>query len=107
MSELWESARVVLGLASLSIGSVLVLIGAIGLVRLRDVYQRMHGAGIVDTGGAGLILLGLLLLAETQASIVRLILIGVILVFTAPTATHAIARAARFANVKPQLKDDA
>ena len=42
----------------LSVGSLGVLFGALGLLRLGDVYQRMHGAGIIDTGGAGLILFG-------------------------------------------------
>ncbi|MEC8099509.1 MAG: monovalent cation/H(+) antiporter subunit G [Pseudomonadota bacterium] len=35
---------------------------------------------------------------------VRLVLIGLLLALTSPTATHAIARAAHFAGVKPLLK---
>ena len=37
-------------------GAFFVVTGAIGLVRLPDVYTRMHGAGVVDTLGAGLFL---------------------------------------------------
>ena len=44
----------------LAAGSIFVLIGAFGLVRLPDFYTRLHAAGITDTLGAELILLGLM-----------------------------------------------
>lgn len=94
-----------LGYAFLAIGSLGVVLGTLGLIRLGDVYQRMHGAGIVDTGGAGLILLGLLLLSPHWTVTVRLILIGFILVMTGPTATHAIARMARVSGIEPTTND--
>jgi multicomponent Na+:H+ antiporter subunit G len=93
-----------IGYISLGLGSLGVVIGALGLLRLGDIYQRMHGSGIVDTGGAGLILFGLLLLSPDWTVSVRLILIGFILVMTSPTATHAIARAARVSGVEGELK---
>ena len=46
-------------------GSIFVLIGAFGILRLPDFYTRLHAAGLTDTMGAGLVLLGLLLQAET------------------------------------------
>ena len=46
-------------------GSILVLIGAFGIWRLPDFYTRLHPAGLTDTMGAGLILLGLLLQTES------------------------------------------
>jgi multicomponent Na+:H+ antiporter subunit G len=98
-----ETAQLILGIGSIALGSLTVILGAIGLLRLGDVYQRMHGAGIVDTGGAGLILFGLLLLSPDWSVSVRIILIGALLIMTSPTATHAIARAARFAGVEPEL----
>ncbi len=91
-----------LGIAALSLGSLAVVLGALGLVRLDDVYQRMHGTGIVDTGGAGLILFGLLMFSPDWTVTVRLILIGFILVMTGPTATHAIARAVRVSGNEPE-----
>lgn len=91
-----------LGLAALALGSLAVVLGALGLLRLGDVYQRMHGTGIVDTGGAGLILLGLLMFSPDWTATVRLVLIGFILVMTGPTATHAIARAVRVSGNEPE-----
>ncbi|MBL6787178.1 MAG: monovalent cation/H(+) antiporter subunit G, partial [PS1 clade bacterium] len=46
---------------------------------------------------------GLLLASPDWTVSVRLALIGLLLALTSPTATHAIARAAHFAGVKPQL----
>ena len=43
----------------LAAGSIFVLIGGFGLIRLPDFYTRLHAAGITDTLGAELILLGL------------------------------------------------
>jgi multicomponent Na+:H+ antiporter subunit G len=102
MSMVWQIIEIV-GYISLGLGSLGVIFGALGLLRLGDIYQRMHGSGIVDTGGAGLILFGLLLLSPDWTVSVRLILIGFILVMTSPTATHAIARAARVSGVDGEL----
>ena len=44
-------------------GSAFAIIGAVGLIRLPDVYTRMHGASVTDTLGAGLILSGLMVQA--------------------------------------------
>lgn len=99
-----DNIIMVAAITSLCVGALGVLFGALGLLRLGDVYQRMHGAGIIDTGGAGLILFGLLLASPDWTVSVRLVLIGLLLGLTSPTATHAIARAAHFAGVKPLLK---
>ena len=99
-----ENIVTVIAIFSLGVGSLGVLFGALGLLRLGDVYQRMHGAGIIDTGGAGLILFGMLLASPDWTVSARLVLIGLLLGLTSPTATHAIARAAHFAGVKPLLK---
>lgn len=91
--------------AALMTGCALVLTGALGLVRMPDFYTRMHPAGITDTLGAGLILLGLMFQAGPDLVTVKLILIGVFLFFTSPTSTHAIANAALVAGLKPQGTD--
>ena len=48
-----DNIIMVAAIISLCVGALGVLFGALGLLRLGDVYQRMHGAGIIDTGGAG------------------------------------------------------
>ena len=88
-------------------GSLFVMIGALGVVRLPDMFSRMHGAGVIDTLGAGLILLGLILQAGWGIVGLKLLLIGLFLYFTSPTTSHALARAALDSGLKPFLGKDA
>jgi len=83
-------------------GGAISLIGAVGLLRLPDVYARMHGAGMIETMGAGLILVGLMIQAGASLVTIKLILIVVFLFFTNPATTHALARAALNAGVGPK-----
>lgn len=87
-------------------GALFCLIGAIGVLRFPDVYSRMHAAGITDTLGALLVLLGLLLLAGFSLAAAKIVFILAFLWMTSPTATHALAKAARHGGVHPQLAGD-
>ncbi|MDE0944735.1 MAG: monovalent cation/H(+) antiporter subunit G [Alphaproteobacteria bacterium] len=88
-------------------GAAFIVIGAFGMWRLPDFYTRLHPAGLTDTMGAGLILLGLLLQAEAGMVAIKLLIIAVLLLFTSPTSGHATARAALAAGLRPwQAKDD-
>ncbi len=89
--------------ALLIAGAGFALIGAVGLFRLPDFYARTHAAGITDSAGAALMLLGLLLQAESLAVAVRLLLILLFLLFTSPAAAHALAHAAFGDGIKPLL----
>lgn len=98
-----EVLQGIAGWGLLIAGSVLLVIGAIGIVRLPDVFARMHGAGIIDTLGAGSILLGLMVQAGFTGVTIKLVLILVFILFTSPTTTHALARAALAGGVTPRL----
>ena len=54
--------QVVLALAWVAVGFGLffTVVGAIGVLRMPDVYSRLHAAGMTDTMGAGFLLIGLL-----------------------------------------------
>ena len=84
-------------------GSLFCVVGAVGMVRMPDLYTRMHAASVIETLGAGLILLGLLLQAGLTLVAVKLLIIGMLIFFASPTATHALARAAMVRGVKPLL----
>ena len=88
-------------------GSVFILIGAIGLVRLPDFYTRLHGAGIVDTLGAGLFIAGLMLQGGLTLTTVKLLLMFIFIMFASPTSSYALANAALSQGVEPQIDDDA
>lgn len=76
-------------------GSLFVLSGGVGLLRFPDFYTRVHAVGLTDSVGAGLILLGLLLLTPDWGTGFRLVVIVAFLLLTGPTATHTLAQAAR------------
>ena len=82
-------------------GSAFAVIGGVGLLRLPDVFARMHGGGITDTLGAGLILVGLMFQSGLSLTTGKLVMVLLFLLVTSPTATHAVARAALSADVKP------
>ena len=90
----------------LTAGSIFILIGTLGLVRLPDFYTRLHASGITDTLGAELILIAMMLQAGFSLITVKLILISLFIFFTSPTATHAVAAAARTIGLRPVLVPD-
>jgi multicomponent Na+:H+ antiporter subunit G len=89
--------------AALVAGGFFCVVGAVGLVRMPDFYTRMHGASVTDTLGAGLVLAGLVLQAGLTLVTAKLVIIGLLVLFASPTATHALARAAFLRGVKPLL----
>ena len=86
-------------------GAILLLIGAIGVLRFPDFYTRLHAVSICDTLGAGLVLVGLMLQGGLSLVTVKLLLIFYFMIFTGPTAVHALAGAALQAKVKPLVDD--
>ena len=100
-AELIEIARDLVSAALLITGTVFVLAGAIGVNRLPEFYARMHAAGVTDTLGAELIVLGLVAQAGFTLLSAKLLLLGLFVFLTSPTATHAVANAAFKAGLKP------
>ena len=92
--------------ALLAAGRCLVLVGTIGMLRLPDFFTRLHAAGITDTLGAELMLIGMMLQAGFSLITVKLILISLFIFFTSPTATHAVANAGRTMGLKPAMVPD-
>lgn len=84
-------------------GGFFGIVGGIGLLRFPDLFSRFHAAGVTDTLGAGLILIGLMLQAGWSLITIKLVLILAFGLFTSPTATHALAKAALHGKTKPLL----
>ena len=87
-------------------GIVALITGAIGLVRLPDLFSRTHAVGMMDTAGVGFIILGLIIHEGFTLISVKLALVGIFLFFTSPIATHAVAQVAYRAGLKPVVEDD-
>ena len=96
----------IVGNVAIVAGMFFLVTGALGVIRMPDVFTRQHAAGMTDTAGAGLILFGLMFHGSFPV-IIRLVAIFVFLVFTSPIATHSVCRSALHHGVKPLLGDDA
>jgi multicomponent Na+:H+ antiporter subunit G len=97
----------VLGWFCVLAGSLIVLVGSLGLLRLPDLFSRLHGAGMTDTLGAGLLVAGMLVHVTDWLIAVKLILIVAFLGITSPTTSHALARAALHGGLRPWTKNAA
>ncbi|HET7313743.1 monovalent cation/H(+) antiporter subunit G [Salinisphaera sp.] len=87
-------------------GALACVISGFGMLRMPDLFARIHAASVADTGGMLLILTGLMIQAGFGLTTARLVLIVVFLLITGPTATHALARAARQDGLKPDSEED-
>ena len=96
----------ILSWISLMVGGFFCIVGAVGLLRMPDFYTRLHAASVIETLGAGFILLGLLLQAGFSLEAAKLLFIGLLIFFASPTATHALANAARAKGLQPKLADE-
>ena len=85
-------------------GSAFVLIGGIGVLRMPNVYTRLHAASLTDTLGTLLIITGLVVQAGFTLAAVKLIAVAMFLLTTGPTATYALANAALLSGNMPQAR---
>ena len=80
----------------LILGGLCTVIGSLGLARLRNFYQRMHGPSMGSTLGLGCVLLASMLLSSMMRGhpVVHEILITIFMVTTAPITAMLLMRAA-------------
>ena len=90
-------------LVLLILGSFFCITAGVGLIRMPDFYTRAHSASILDSMGAGLILLGLALQAPGYLVAVKLFFVFFFLLVTSLAAVHALAQAVNLAGVNPKL----
>ena len=88
------------GQALLVVGAAFGIIGAIGVVRMPDVYNRIHAQTICVVGGAIVALAGACIIEGFSSYTLKSIIIAVFLFVTNPVGSHAIARAAYRSKVK-------
>lgn len=87
------------------VGGLFAFTGGVGLLRFPDFYTRTHAASLTDAVGAALILLGLLMYVDDWQAAVRVVAILLFMLVTGPTATHALAQAARNDGVRPRQNE--
>lgn len=91
------------------LGSFLVLVAGIGLLRMPDLFLRMSATAKAGTLGTGLMVLGAAIHFNEYAIYTRAIALIAFLFVTAPVAAHMLGRAAYFDGVplwKGTVQDD-
>jgi len=89
----------VMTLVLLFIGATFLLLAAVGVVRMPDVFSRMQAATKAATLGAACMLSAVAVYYDDFGVTIRALLVVAFFLLTAPVAAHVIARAAYFIGV--------
>lgn len=87
-------------------GALVSLIASLGLLRLPDLFTRMHAASKAGTAGSGLILIAAALHSGDWTIWAKCLAAILFLVLTAPLSAHLLAKAAMSAGQKPATLDE-
>jgi multicomponent Na+:H+ antiporter subunit G len=88
------------------LGSFFTVVGALGMVRMPDIYTRMHAASVTDTLGVGFLVVGMMLQAGLSLVTLKLVFLLALFFFTGPVITHALAQACLHERIQPKLAED-
>lgn len=95
------TAQAWIGGALIAAGLFFQLVAAVGLVRFRDVYSRLHVVCVTDTLGVPLVMIGAAVIAGVSLTAMKLLLVVVFLYLTSPLVAHLLARAALESGLQP------
>lgn len=87
-------------------GTFFFFVGVVGLIRMPDVFSRMHATTKCDTMGAGLIYFGLIIWQGLTFVTLNIVLILVFIWITNPTAAHYIAKSAYILRLKNETLEE-
>jgi multicomponent Na+:H+ antiporter subunit G len=90
----------------IALGSFFTIVGALGLIRMPEVFTRMHAASVTDTLGVGLLVAGMILQAGFGLVALKLVFLLALFLFTTPVVTHALAQACLHDGNRPILSHD-
>lgn len=94
----------IIGWIFIFLGAFLILSGSLGILRFPDLFSRLHPAGITDSMGAPLVLLGLICHEGFTIISLKIAVLIILILVTSPTACHALAKAAYHEKDKPKEK---
>lgn len=90
--------------ASIATGLFFLIVAAVGMIRMPDVFARSHALALTDTLGASLVLIGLALHQGFTLTAGKTLVVLALLVLLNPVISHATLRAALRAGLKPWTK---
>lgn len=89
-----SAALEVFSIVLIALGAFFYVTGTIGLLRLPDLYSRLHALTKADNLGLGLLILGLLPWAADLFQALKLVLIWLLVLMAGATGAHLIAKRA-------------
>jgi multicomponent Na+:H+ antiporter subunit G len=95
------------GAGLMLIGLLFLVVAAVGMLRLPDVYTRSHAVALTDSLGAVFLLTGLAVQQGFSPNALRILVVLSLLYILNPVIAHATVRAARRSGVKPWTRDKA
>lgn len=90
----------IIGLILLILGIVVFIFQMIGVFKYKYLLNRMHAAGMGDTLGLGLCLLGLIFISGINLVSAKMLLVIMFMWFSSPTSSHLISRLELLTNKK-------
>jgi len=94
----------ILAIIFMSAGLFFLVVAAIGVVRLPDVFSRSHAVSLTDSLGAFLMLIGVAFHEGLHTNTLKIIVVLVLLYILNPVIAHATIRAALRSGLKPWKK---
>ena len=87
-------------------GLFFLIVAAIGVIRLPDMYSRSHAVSLTDSLGAFLMLVGIALHEGLSINMLKILVVLVLLYILNPVIAHATVRAALRSGLKPWQKEN-
>jgi multicomponent Na+:H+ antiporter subunit G len=81
-------------------GALFILISAIGILRLPDLFMRMHATTKTNSIGIALILVGTMMAFPQVTNVLKGLMIIIFIYLTSPLGAHMIGKAGLITNVK-------
>ncbi|MCA9462986.1 MAG: monovalent cation/H(+) antiporter subunit G [Nitrospira sp.] len=96
----------ILAVVLIVIGLFFLTVGAIGMLRLPDVFTRSHAVSLTDSLGAFCLLMGLALYQGVGINMLKILVVLALLFLLNPVIAHATIRAAYRVGVKPKAEEN-
>lgn len=87
------------------LGMIAIFSGIIGFFRFPDFYTKIHAAGVIESFGIPLSLIGLAFLQNDFTSSFKLVFAVILILILNPISTHALAKAALLSKIPFYIKD--
>ena len=94
-----------IAIALILAGLFFLIVAAIGMLRLPDVFTRSHALSLTDSLGAFLLLAGLAIYQGFSLNLLKILVVLALLYLLNPVVSHATIRAALRSGLKPWVRE--